>query len=49
MVSSQINERFDYAFTQPDTLIYSATTFFKVGLIFVSIKIKTTATTAPSL
>lgn len=32
MVSSHIHERFNYAYTQPDTLVYSSATFFKVQL-----------------
>lgn len=30
MVSSHIHERFNYAYTQSDTLVYSTATFFKV-------------------
>ncbi|XP_014223873.1 cell division control protein 1 [Trichogramma pretiosum] len=37
MVSSQIHERFNYAYTQPDTLVYSTTTFFKVNRLTKSI------------
>lgn len=31
MVSVDMNERFNFAFTQPDTLVYSTATFFKVN------------------
>ncbi|OXU20292.1 hypothetical protein TSAR_013928 [Trichomalopsis sarcophagae] len=31
MVSSHIHERFNYAYTQSDTLVYSTATFFKVN------------------
>ena len=33
MVSLQMHERFNYAYTQPDTLVYSSATFFKVLII----------------
>jgi hypothetical protein len=31
MVSSHIHNRFNFAYTQPDTLVYSTATFFKVN------------------
>ncbi|XP_058788617.1 uncharacterized protein LOC131662744 [Phymastichus coffea] len=37
MVSSHIHERFNYAYTQPDTLVYNSATFFKVNRLTKSI------------
>lgn len=40
MVSNYINERFNYAYTQPDTLVFGSATFFKVNLKQHSLKKK---------